>query len=649
MKNTYKVLILCALTGLVACGGVEGRKLKHMEKAAVSFEQHEYDKARVSYRNVLKIDPKDLPARMGYAETLMKLKEWRQAAGQYRGIIEEHPDNKQAKISLGQLYLLANEADLAMTLAEEVLAMDGTNPKGMTLKAGSFANQGKRVEALEVIKQAYTIEPNSIDTILLYSSLLSANKKPDLAMKLVERELENHPDSSTLHTFLSRAYLASGQLDLAEKEFLSLVKLEPDNINLKNQLVFFYEKSGKPKEAETVLTNLIKNSEDKTAAIIRFFDLHLFRGDKDKAVTMLQKEIGVDSDNHDLQFRLAAHFVKNDKKEDAKNIYLALIDEKELSAEKAKIRLAYLSETENKSEEAKLLIEEVLVENAGNIEALTLRATMYLKEKDALNAVADLRTVLNADPDNAEIIKLLGSAHSMNGDADLAIDMLKSAQNLQPRDIQISMQLASLYKRNGNALEASKQMEMSYQLAPKNIQIIEQLAQSYMSINDADKSELAVQRFIELGGDMARGSYYLGLISQSRNQHEQAVAHFTQSLDAKPGAVEPMSGKVRSLIAQDKKKQALAWLTKVAEKLKDNAVAYNLKGELLLSDKDYAGAIAAFEKAHKVKPEWWVPYRTHAVAYISQNKNSRVEDSGVCRHPTDALTGDLGYYVINAS
>jgi len=294
-----------------------------------------------------------------------------------------------------------------------------------------------------------------------------------------------------------------------------------------------------------------------------------------------------------------------------------------MSAEKAKIRMAYLYEAEGKLGESKALVEEVLDENAGNIEALTLRGMLSLKGKDALSAVSDFRTVLNANLDNAEIIKLLGRAHIMNGDTDLALDMFRSAQNLKPKDIQISMQLATLYKQKGEALKVVEQMEISHNIAPQDIQILEQLAQAYMSANSADKSELAVQRFIELGGDMARGSYYLGLIAQWRNQHEDAIAHFSQALEVKPGAVEPMSGKVRSLLAQDKKKDALAWLTKVASQLKDNAVAYNLQGELLLSDKEYSKAVAAFEKAHEIKPEWWVPYRSHAMAYVSQNDYAR--------------------------
>ncbi|MBV1869758.1 MAG: tetratricopeptide repeat protein [Gammaproteobacteria bacterium] len=623
MKNICKLFVLGVLVFLVACGGIEGTKVKHMEKAAKNFEKKHYDKARVSYLNVLKIDPRDLPARLGYAETLIKLKQWQQAVGQYRGIITEHPENKTAKLSLGRLYLLANEAALAMALAEEVLVMDDANAKALTLKAGSFASQGRRPEALEVIKHAYTIEPNDTDTILLYASLLNSDKKGDQAVKLVERELKNHPESISLHTFLSRAYLSAGQKDDAERELKMLVELEPDNINLKNQLVFFYEKSGKPQQAESVLTTLIASSENKTAPIISLFDLHMFRGDKDKAVAMLRKEINADDDNHDLQFRLAVYFTKNQQNDKAQRIYQSLSEKDEMTAEKAKIQLAYLHETQGQLEASKVLVEEVLHENAGNIEALTLRGMLYLRNNDALSAVSDFRTVLNADLDNPEIITLLGRAHVMNGDTDLALDMFMSAQNLKPKDIQISMQLATLYRQKGEALKVVDQMEIAHNLAPQNIQILEQLIQAYMPTNNADKSELAVKRFIELGGDMARGSYYLGLIAQSRNQHEKAVAQFSQSLEAKPGAVEPMSGKVRSLLAQNKKKDALAWLTEVASQLKDNAVAYNLKGELLLSDKEYSKAVVAFEKAHEIKPEWWVPYRSHAMAYVSQNNHAK--------------------------
>src|SRR3990167_5185149 len=142
------VLVVLLSAAIAACGGAEGRKQKYLDQADASFAKQDYEKARINYKNVLQIDPKDVKGREGYARTLERLKDWRGAVGQYRAIIEDDPNNNAAKVKLGQLYLLAKASDLAMTLAEEILAVDATNDAALALKAGAQSQMGKGAEAL---------------------------------------------------------------------------------------------------------------------------------------------------------------------------------------------------------------------------------------------------------------------------------------------------------------------------------------------------------------------------------------------------------------------------------------------------------------------------------------------------------------------
>ena len=49
---------VCLAILLSACGGEEGRKAAYLEKGKAYFEEGNYDKAKIEFRNVLQIDPK---------------------------------------------------------------------------------------------------------------------------------------------------------------------------------------------------------------------------------------------------------------------------------------------------------------------------------------------------------------------------------------------------------------------------------------------------------------------------------------------------------------------------------------------------------------------------------------------------------------
>ncbi|MCG8312903.1 MAG: tetratricopeptide repeat protein, partial [Pseudomonadales bacterium] len=319
----------------------------------------------------------------------------------------------------------------------------------------------------------------------------------------------------------------------------------------------------------------------------------------------------------DLQFKLASFYIFNDKSDVAVSMYRELLDEKDVVAIKAKNRLAYLLEKMGKNSESEALVAEVLKDHPGNIEALTLRGSTYLKKADAVNAISDLRTVLNANPENVDVIKMLGNAHLLNDEPELTVDMYRGALNLRPKDIPLRLQLATVYKQLKQLDKAAEQLLLADRIQANNPQIIEALAQVYMANNEVENAKTTIQRLMNLNTTNPRAFHYYGLVMQTEGDHEKAVSYFDESLRLKPGAIEPMSSKVRSLIALEKMEQAIAWLSDIANEQKDNAVAYNLKGELLLAKKSYGDAVSAFSKANQINPSWWVPYRNRALAAVA--------------------------------
>jgi Tfp pilus assembly protein PilF len=57
-KKIRIIAVLLAVALLAGCGGAEERKAKYLERGKAFFEEENYDKARVEFKNVLQIDPK---------------------------------------------------------------------------------------------------------------------------------------------------------------------------------------------------------------------------------------------------------------------------------------------------------------------------------------------------------------------------------------------------------------------------------------------------------------------------------------------------------------------------------------------------------------------------------------------------------------
>ena len=68
---------------LAGCGGAEERKAKYLERGKAYFEEENYDKARVEFRNVLQIDPKTAEPYLYLGQIAESEQEWRKAFGNY--------------------------------------------------------------------------------------------------------------------------------------------------------------------------------------------------------------------------------------------------------------------------------------------------------------------------------------------------------------------------------------------------------------------------------------------------------------------------------------------------------------------------------------------------------------------------------------
>ena len=150
-KNSKLVaVVLLVVFMLAGCGGAEGRKAKYLERGKAYFEEENYDKATVEFKNVLQIDPKTAAPYFYLGQIAEKEQEWRKAFGNYIKAVELDPELVDARIHLGRFYVLAGEIDKASEEADEALSREPSNADALTLRATILMRQDKGDEAVEL-------------------------------------------------------------------------------------------------------------------------------------------------------------------------------------------------------------------------------------------------------------------------------------------------------------------------------------------------------------------------------------------------------------------------------------------------------------------------------------------------------------------
>jgi tetratricopeptide (TPR) repeat protein len=624
MRYIRTVLTLGVLALLVACGGAEDRKAAHMEKGQEMFDAGNYEKARLEFKNVLQIDPKDIPARYALAQTLEKTQNWRGAAGHYLAVLEADPTHRDALSRMGQIYLLGRNIEKATEHADKLIAQDPYDADGLTLRAGVHSVEGDLEAAKTDVLQALEHTPGHANASALLASLYLREGDSAKSIETLETALAAEPGNATIRTLLARVHTQLGNNDDAAKLYAGIVAQEPDVLGHRLRLANFHVTVKQLDEAEAVLKQAIAEVEDVNAKLA-YAEFLAKNRSAQQAADELNAMIEADPSEYRLRFALGKLYeVANDMNE-AKRIYTEILEltaneDENPSALTAKTRLAVVEARLGERDSARTLIEEVLAENPRDQEALKLRGTLSLAEGDASAAIADYRAALRDDANNTDLLRLLARAHLVNKEIELAKDTLLKGVEADPTAIALRADLVNIYSQQQELDSALAQLEEVVNLQPTNAKAYEGIFKIHTHRKEWDKALAVTERIKTTFPDQPTGFYLAGLVYQAEQKLPESIEQFESALAVSPDAVQPLSQLIKSHLALDQRDVAEQRLLDVVERNEKNFVAYNLFGELKLAGKQMNEAKTAFNKAIELNPKWAIPYRNLASVQITEEQ-----------------------------
>lgn len=638
----HLLITIIAIVTLVACGGADERKAAYLEKAMLSIEVGDLDKARIELKNVLQIDPKDAQAYFQLGKVYERQKEFRKAFANYSKAEELDPESLEYHAKIGRYYLiLAGDIDKAIEKRDLILGKDNADINGLLLKAGILLKQKDTGSAKKIAQDIFSKHPEHIENAIFLAALFLREKAYEDSLKVLNACNKEHPDNLLLKNTLASTYLVAGKNEQAEIAYKAILKKNPEIFANHVKLAMFYQKIGNTDNAENVLRTASKEkSEDVNRKMVLVEFIQQTRGNK-KAIDELKVLIAENPGIGKLRIALAKLYVAEKMLDEAEKIFrLAVSDFSDDSVGvQSRVYLAKLYMQKENVDAAVSIIDDAVKVSPNDTEVNFIKAKLQLINKDYEGAIISLRTVVKDDHENIEAYILLSAALIANGEEKQVSEILNRAYENNRTNVKGLLVLAKYHATKRNGIELEKIIDNVISIDANNYEAL-----SYKSaiLNErkmfSEAKSLAV-RMIEFNPDMPNG--YVQSIPHMLSEKKTGKA-----ISLLEGAYKKVKEKVRILdllvslyISEKKFDAAINKVRSAINETGETAELLILMSRVQLSSEKVSDAKSSLLKASSIKPGWNEPYLILANVYMS-NKQSK-KAINILQKGLKEIEGDL--------
>jgi tetratricopeptide (TPR) repeat protein len=607
-----RLLCVVAFSALVlgGCGGAEARKARHLEKGEAFYAAHNFEKARVEFRNALQIAPNDSDARYKNGLVDEKLGNMREAGQFYQGAIDSNADNVQARAALGRLYLLSGAPEQALETIKPSLTRHPADGRLLTVRAAARTQLKDLDGALQDGEQAVQAAPDSEDAVAVLAAIYKTRGDTDKARELLENAVKRIPDTVDLRLVLAQVYMSVDERAKAEQILIDLVRLNPAEKAHRVRLAQFYSQLDRPDEAERVLREAVKAQPEDRELKMTLIDFLTARRGREVAEKELASMIAASKGDYDLQLLQAQFYGQNKDYAKAETVLKGIIAGARLSPPgiTARDRLAFLDVETNKIADAQKLLAEVLDKNPRDNDALILRGNLALTQKDPKSAINDLRSVLRDQPNAIGVMRSLAHAHLANGEPALAEETMRKAVDADPKDRGARLDLANLLVQVGKAEQAKPVVDELVKQHPDDEGALAAQFSVDTAARDMSDAKGSADALVAARPKAALGYYEQGRIAESQGRPDDALKLYSTALDLEPDSTNALEAVSSNLVKAKRIREALQRLDDASARYPKLPFALNMKGAILMAQGNSTEAKAAFSAAIERQPTWWPPY-----------------------------------------
>src|SRR5215203_2889500 len=363
------VLLACLVLLAAGCSNPEKAKAEHVARGEAFLKERRWQEASIEFRNAIQIDEGLAAAHWGLAQAYEQLGRGAEYIEELQRTVKLDPANVTARVRLANGYLAAfgrqKQADFlaeAERLAGEVVAREPQNPDGRILLANVVFFKGDTAKAEAMIKEAVALDPNRVESHMGLARFYLQMNRPQDAERVYNEAISVNDRSSLAHVEYAKFLMQTGRKDDAEVQFRKAAEVDPGNRDVRWVLASFYL-INRPERAEEAYKAWAQLDWDKPEGKARLADYYATVGRFDDAANLYQEIVKTSPDYTRGRYRLG-----------------------EISLQRGDMKAA----TDYAAD--------LLKRNEKDADALFLRARASIATGRLKEAIADLKTVLDAEP-----------------------------------------------------------------------------------------------------------------------------------------------------------------------------------------------------------------------------------------------------------
>ena len=603
MKTTTLVRIVSiTLTLLIVTScSKEAKKTRLMSEADNYFKSGDYDKARVTYLNAIRVDPQNALAfaRIGaiWQDDWAPLR----AAGFLKKATELDPKNVENRIRLARCYVAMGLFKDAQKEALQVLEQTPDNGDALVVLVEA-ARSKEDVEAVKEHVQKFP-KKNDVSFYLASANLLLSSGDPGGAGNALREALTADPKSSQAHMALGNFYLIQKDKKRAGEEFKKAAELAPIRSIERLKYAAFTSEVGELDETRRIATEMTKQAPDYLPGWSLLAELALKDKKYDEALALLENVFSRDSQNVDgRRTQCNVLLTKGDAKQAV--AVMEQLDKTYPDVPLVKYQLAQAYFQDHNMSQATLALDQAVAVNPNYDDAVLLLSKINVATGHSEKVIEPLNRLLQRKADLKSAALVLAAAYGSRDRLDDAIATLENQAKLAPSDPQLQIALGLTYAQAKRYDEARQAYEKAAQLAPDNLWPVDQLVDLDLRDKRFDAARQRIQRQFEKNPGSPAAHYFEGKILAAEGKWEAVQVELRKAIELDPNLVAAYDLLVQSYLATNKVTQAINELQAQLAKTPNNAQVLLTLALLYEHTEKFPQARDAYEKLLSMSPNY---------------------------------------------
>lgn len=536
--------LLVAALGLSACKDAEERAEDFYQSGLALLAAGDEERALVEFRNVFKHNGFHKEARLAYADTQLARGETGEATSQYLRLIEQYPDTIEVRVKLAELALARSDWAEVERHGRAAIALDAAAPGVQALRialdyrtAVLDRDEPARARLAEEARRLLDTTPDNLVARRVLIDQLMATRDSTAALHQIDAALATNPRQLDFQMLKFRILAEANDVPGTGAQLKRMFELYPENEQVKGALIGWYLAQKDIDGAEAFLRDVAGPVTGPPAGHVAVVQLLQATRSPEAARAELDALIAANAGTANAELygglRAALDF-QGGRTEAAVGALEAIVAGAEPSDQTRRLKtmLAQMRDATGNRVGARALVEEVLAEDASNVEALKMRAAWLIADDKPGDAIVDLRNALNQNPRDSAILTLMATAHERDGNLDLTGERLALAVEVSGSGAAESLRYAQFLQRQNRIPAAEAVLADAARANPRSPEVLTALAEISLAQKKWLPAQAAITALRNLGLPQTEATVqrlqaatFLG-----QNRTEESLAFLTEQV-----------------------------------------------------------------------------------------------------------------------